>query len=111
MIRQLTFDDLGCAILNPSVDDIDERRLLDHVRRLFGLFKARWVMNLPVSTLDLMEFGKAQYNARLSELRRALIEQGWCIDRISQKPVGGVHYYKLVPLEESEFYKQRKDRL
>jgi len=102
-MHQMTLD----ILLNPSVEEIDENRLLEHARRMFGLFKAMHKMALPVSTLDLMEFGKAQYNARLYELRRALIKQGWCIDKV-RRGDNGVNYYELVPNEESTFYKKLK---
>lgn len=108
---QMTFDDLPTAYLNSSVEEVDENRLAGHVRRIFGLFKARLFMGFPVSTIDLMEFGGGQYNARLFELRRALIEQGWCIDRDPGKADGGCHYYRLVKLAQSVFYKKRKDKL
>lgn len=96
-------------LLNPSVEDIDESRLVDHILRLFGLFKSRHNAGVQVSTLDLMDFGKAQYNTRLYELRRALIKQGWCIDRV-RRGENGVHYYELVPNEQSTFYKWLKEK-
>jgi len=102
-------------LLNPSVETIDEERLVGHIRRLFGLFKFRDKVGLPVSTLDLMDLGKAQYNARLSELRMALIPLGWCIDRVVKdlpdNTAQGVHYYKLVTLEKSTYYQKRKATL
>lgn len=108
---QMTFEDLPTAYLNSSVEDVDENRLAGHVRRIFGLFKSRLFMGFPVSTLDLMEFGGGQYNARLWELRQALIPLGWCIDHIPEKTDGGCHYYELKKLAESVFYKKRKDKL
>ncbi len=114
----LTYDDvdkLPEAMLNPSVEPPDEERLAFNFRRLYGLFVSRQNLTeiypeaLPVSTAELMEYAKAQYNARLKELRRALIELGWCIDCVGSK--AGTHYYKLVPLGESTYYAKRKHKL
>ena len=113
---QLTFDDIPAEVLlNPSVELPDEDRLEGYCKELYHLFIGRrnlmamFTKAAPVSTADLMEKGKAQYNARLMELRMALIPMGWCIDRI--KGEGGTHYYDLVPLEKSSYYKKRKDKM
>jgi len=115
----LTYDDvdrLPEAMLNPSVEPPDEERLDFNVRQLYGLFIGRQFLTdlypnaLPVSTVDLMEIAKAQYNARLKELREALTEIGWCIDRVGSNGAG-THYYKLVPLDQSTYYAKRKDKL
>lgn len=107
MHEQLTRD----ILLNPSVHELDEERLERHVRSMYLLFWARHVSGILVSTLDLQEYGKAQYNARLSELRQALMPFGQCIDKVprEERPEAaqkGIHYYKLVPLSESTYYKE-----
>ena len=96
-------------LLNPSVEEIDEERLAKHVIQLFRLFRARHKAGCQVSTIDLMADGKAQYNARLYELRRGLIPQGWCIDKV-KRGENGNNYYSLVPNSESEFYKKLKEK-
>lgn len=103
---QLTFEPL----LNPSVEEIDEARLEEHLWALWRLFRVRHLGETKlVSTVDLIKYGKAQYNARLWELRRGLIKQGWCIDLIKRGD-NGVHYYKLVRNEDSTFYKRLKEK-
>ena len=77
--------------------------------RMYRLFAANHKIGLCVSTIDLGGIGN-QYQARLSEVRRALIPLGWCIDLV-RKGVGGVNYYKLVRLQESTFYEDRKYKL
>jgi hypothetical protein len=103
--HQTTFE----VLLNPSVEEIDEERLAKRVRALFTLFRARDRAKLPVSTIDLMEYGKGQYNARLYELRRGLIPLGWCIDK-TRRGENGNHYYKLVPVEQSTFAQKLREK-
>ena len=106
---QLTFEHIR---LNSSVQPPDVNRLKGHVQRLYRLFylrkqygRAGWV-----STEALMDVGKAQYQARLKELRHWLIPEGWCIDLV-ERGEGGNNFYKLVPLSESTFYAEREDEL
>lgn len=99
-MEQLTFE----ILLNPSVPEINELRLVRQSQRMYRLFVSRYRTSLPVSTSDLTTIG-AQYNARLYELRRALIPLGWCIDLVKRSETG-VRYYKIVRLAESEFYKK-----
>ena len=96
-------------LLNPSVPDEDVLRLSRQANKMYGLFRIRHRVGLCVSTIDLERIGN-QYQARLYEVRRALIPLGWCID-LARKGTGGVNYYKLVRLEESVFYDARKYRL
>jgi len=99
-MNQLTFE----ILLNPSVPEIDELRLARQSQRMYRLFVSRYRSGLSVSTMDLTIIG-AQYNARLYELRRALIPRGWCIDLV-RRSENGIAYYKIVRLDESEFYKK-----
>ena len=115
--------DLFEPLVNPSVSEADERRLSGYVRRLYGLFKYRQIMALPVSTLDLIDLAKAQYNARLYELRRALIPLGLCVDRIQEGDEGWrpewedkkngqtVYYYRMVWLADSRFFREKREKL
>lgn len=107
---QLIFAEIKDPLLNPSVEEIDEERLVRHIRRLYRLFWARHRIGLLVSTIDLEKSGKAQYNARLLELRHALIPLGQCIDRV-RRGQNGQWYYKLVPLCESTYFAERKYEL
>jgi len=97
------------VLLNPSVLVEDELRLEGQAMEMWKLFKVRDKIGLPVSTADLMEIGD-QYQARLYELRRQLINIGLCIDLV-KKGKGGINYYALVNLENSTFYAARKGRL
>ncbi len=95
--------------LNPSVKEKDELRLSRQAMEMYELFLARDRMGLLVSTNDLDAIGD-QYQARLYEVRRALISKGLCIDLV-KKGEGGVNYYKLVNLEQSTFFSKRKNYL
>lgn len=114
---QLTFKDMKDKIifLNPSVEPPDENRLESHCHVLYHLFIGRRNLRtiypdaLLVSTGELIEYGKGQYQARLMELRMALLKLGWCIDRVSGE--GGTNYYDLVPKRESTYYAKRKGHL
>jgi hypothetical protein len=96
------------AVLNPSVEKEDEKRLLKHLYSLWNLFWSRLEIGIVVvSTIDLMDCGKAQYGARLYELRRIMIPGGYCIDKV-KRGKGGVNYYAIVPNERSTFYAKLK---
>jgi hypothetical protein len=102
-------------LLNPSVKPPDEIRLEGYCKAMFHLFVERYHYCIKhpnasgVSTSEIIQIGKAQYQARLSELRRALIPLGWCIDRVSGE--GSVFFYKMVELNKSTFYQKRKDHI
>lgn len=49
----------------------------------------------------------AKGKARLSEVRRAMIPTGYCIDLV-RRGKGGVNYYAIVPIETSTFYARLK---
>ena len=105
--------------LNPSVPIEDEDRVEAQDKKMRRLFFAHHKIGLFVSTIDLAEIGD-QYQARLYELRRALIEHDLCIDRLlrdelskelAERSKKGIHYYHLVPLSKSRFYAERKAKL
>lgn len=103
--RQMMLDE---APLNPSVEEEDELRLLKHCQSLWNLFWSRLQIGIiVVSTIDLEEYGKAQYQARLYEVRRAMIPRGYCVDLV-RRGRGGVNYYAIVPIENSTFYAKLK---
>jgi len=104
-MNQLTFE----ILLNPSVPEADELRLGRQVEKMYSLFVERRKAGLTVSNTELAKIGFV-YQARLYELRRALIPHGWCIDLV-RKSEGGVNCYSLVPLEDSTFYAKHKDKL
>jgi hypothetical protein len=104
---QLLFEDLT---LNASVPRDDELRLSRQTHKMLRFFCWCRRRNRLATTTDLMRFG-AQYQGRLYEVRRHLIPRGFCIDRISPTQGRAVHFYKMVPRDESEWYKKRKDRL
>ena len=104
-MKQLGFE----VLLNPSVPAEAELRLSRQVEVMYRLFVHHHRFGVPVSNAELMQIG-CQYNARLYELRRALIPVGWCIDFVG-KGERGLCFYKLVRLGESQFYAQHRDRL
>ena len=94
--------------LNSSVPPEDALRLSRQCRKMYRLFAYKYKLGLPVSTAELDEIGD-QYQARLYELRRALIPLGFCIDLV-WKGKGGINHYKMVPLAESKFYRKLKEK-
>ena len=111
MASQLTFEDArkirqdleGKALLNPSVPAEDEMRLNKQTLTMYRMFVGRLLTGCKVSTIDLFEYG-CQYSARLNELRRGLMDNGWCIDCIYGAK--GVNYFSLVKLADSTYYKK-----
>ena len=102
--RQLHFVDL-----NPSVSRRDEKRLSRLAERTLELFRRAYRQNRAVSTTELAAIS-SQYGARIHECRRHLIKRGWCIDRVSGGH-GGVHYYRIRPIDRSQFVKQHRVKL
>lgn len=106
-MRQMMLNELT---LNPSVKAEDERRLHRSAKKLLGLFRVRKITGTLVSTIDIIEIGKGQYNSRLWEVRRFLLKHcNQCIDRIRGEK--SCYYYKIVPKEQSTFYAERKAKL
>lgn len=101
MEQQLTLD----ILLNPSVAEIDEERLSRQARDIWSLFKYKqFRLDLKITTGDLADIGK-QYGARLQEVRKALVKTGQMIDEVGRD--GGTHYYQVVPLDRSTFWKEK----
>ena len=102
--RQMTLD----ILLNPSVAEIDEERLSRQARDIYSLFKYKqFRLGLKVTTGDLADIAR-QYNARVNEIRHALVKVGEMIDEIPGQ--GGTNYYEVVPLEKSTFWKKVKQK-
>jgi len=102
--RQLCFDDL---LLNPSVQAEDEQRLTQQAKKILQIFvRARQEGRLVANT-QLMSLA-CQYSARLWEIRRYLVPNGFCIDLV-RRGEGGINYYSMLPLSESLFYKNHPE--
>lgn len=129
MQQQMTLD----ILLNPSVPAEDELRLSRQAQKICRLLETGRKTGTLVANYQIMsclmgpvscpycqrtiplnylaEFLKLvlQYQARLYEVRRALIPADCCVDKIHGK--GGVNYYRIVPLSESTFFAKRKEQL
>ena len=92
---------LLCEIrLNPSVKAEDELRLSRQAREIYNL------LNLgPVKTSEAAAIA-CQYNARINEVRHAIVKLGLMVDEIPGQ--GGDNTYKIVPIEQSTFWKNVK---
>lgn len=95
---QLTFE----LLLNPSVRDVDQLRLSRQAEKIYELLQRG-----PVKTSELAAIG-LQYNARLNELRHALVKVGLMVDQ--QEGQGGENEYTIVELDRSTFWKRVKER-
>ncbi|MDD5501946.1 MAG: hypothetical protein PHH26_00595 [Candidatus Thermoplasmatota archaeon] len=99
--NQLTFE----MLLNPSVlNPEDEARLSAQALQIYRLFKIAERMRQVLTTSDLAQIGR-QYNARINEVRHALVKVGLMIDESRGK--GGNNYYRVVPLEQSTFWSEK----
>lgn len=105
--QQLIFEDM---MVGSTVARDDEERLSRQNNLMLRYFVWCRRRNRPISTTELLRFG-CQYQSRLFDVRRHLIPRGFCIDRSSGRKGTGIHFYRMVPLDESEWYAKRKDRL
>ena len=87
-------------LLNPSVKDVDVERLSKQSIAIFNCFKRG-----PVKTSLAASIAR-QYNARINELRHALVKVGLMIDK--QEGEGGENTYVIVPLDVSTFWQKVK---
>lgn len=99
--RQMTLSELE-ILLNSSVETEDELRLSKQATKIYGLLKVG-----PVKTSELAAVS-LQYNARLHELRRALLEVGLMIDK--QDGENGENEYTLVELSQSTFWQRIQEK-
>lgn len=97
--------------LNSSVKPEDEERLSRQARDILSYFRyMNFRLKLDVSTADLRDKA-CQYNSRINEIRRYLVKyKNQCIDLV-KKGKNGLNFYRIVPIEQSEFYKNHKDKL
>lgn len=92
-----------CEIpLNPSVKEKDELRLSGQALEIYGLLGLG-----PVRTSEAAAIAK-QYNARINEIRHALVRKGLMVDEIEGE--GGENKYEIVDLETSTFWKKVKEK-
>lgn len=91
--RQLLLTEI---LVNPSVETEDEMRLSNQAKEIYGLLQLG-----PVTTSELAAIA-CQYNARVNEIRRALLEKGLTID-LTEKGEGGNNKYEIVNFEGSKY--------
>jgi len=101
---QLTFE----VLLNPSVPQDRQLELEGQVQQIYALFIRAWKTGTKVCNLDMRDIAP-QYQARLYEIRRALVPHGYCIDLTERQ--GGLCWYEIVRLDESTFYAKKKHEL
>jgi len=104
-MQQLSFE----ILLNSTVLAEDEIRLTKQAWQIFRLFYSNGRVNPAVVTTGRLRAMAGQYNARLSEIRRALIPLGWCIDEFHA--VGGNNIYKMAPVETSRYCRDRPEKV
>jgi len=94
--------------LNSSVAVEDEARLSNQAQQILQYFREARRLGMKVTTRCLTRIA-AQYNARLYEVRRYLIPQGFCIDLVRGGPDGN-NEYQMVPLDQSKFYTKHRHK-
>ena len=101
-MEQLTFVDL-----NPTVISPDERRLCAQVVKLHNLLKYYKRTGQRLTNIILCEEIGYRFGARIHELRKWLIiHRDQCID--THRADGGVTWYELKEISQSEYYKARR---
>ena len=103
--EQLTFE----VVLNPSVIASEAARLSRQAIEILDLLRTAWRDRRLVRTSELRALA-GQYNARLFEVRRALVKRGFCVDLIERDTETGNNGYAIVPVEKSTFYARHKER-
>lgn len=92
--RQTLFSEL--LLLNPSVEEKDELRLSRQAREIYGLLQLGSARTSELATIGL------QYNARINEIRHAIMELGLTID-LTEEGEGGNNKYEIVEFEGSRY--------
>ena len=90
--EQLTLD----ILLNPSVKSQDEIRLSKQAQKIYKLLLRGEVFTSQMAVIA------CQYNARLSEIRIALLPFNKTVDLIFEDPTGN-NAYKIVQFEGSKY--------
>lgn len=98
-MRQMMLSEIP---LNPSVEEKDELRLKNQAMEIYGLLQLG-----PITTSEAAAIAK-QYNARINEIRHALVHKGLMIDEIEGE--GGENKYEIVNLETSTFWKKVREK-
>ena len=88
--------------LNPSVKEKDELRLSRQAKEIYDLLQLG-----PVTTSEAAIIA-CQYNARINEIRHALMEKGLTVDLT--EGTGGNNTYEIVEFEGSNYQKHLKKK-
>jgi len=99
LAHQMTFAEL---LLNVSVKEKYALRLSRQAGKIYELLQRG-----PVKTSQLAAVG-LQYNARLNEIRHALVKVGLMFDQ--QEGQDGENEYTIVELDRSGFWKRVKEK-
>ena len=86
---------LSEILLNPSVKEKDELRLSKQAKEIYDLLGLG-----PVTTGEAATIA-CQYNARINEIRQALMDIGLTVDETDG--VGGNNKYEIVNFEGSKY--------
>lgn len=87
---------LSEILLNPSVEEKDELRLSRQAKEIYGLLQLG-----PARTSELNVIA-CQYNARINEIRQALMPLGLTVD-LTKQGDGGNNEYEIVEFEGSKY--------
>jgi len=90
-------------LLNPSVPADEELRLSVQALKIWGIFRR----GLPVFTSQLSKVA-CQYNARLNEVRQALMKFDLTID-LTHKSRFGNNTYEIVRFQGSKYQKHLRE--
>lgn len=82
-------------LLNPSVEEKDELRLSNQAKEIYDLLQLG-----PVTTSEAATIA-CQYNARINEIRQALMPLGLAVDETNGE--GGNNKYEIVNFEGSKY--------
>lgn len=99
--HQMTLSELE-ILLNSSVEPQDVLRLSKQAMKIYELLQIG-----PVKTSDLA-LVSFQYNARVHEVRHALVKIGLMLDL--KEGEGGQNQYEIVSIEQSSFWKKVRKR-
>lgn len=105
---QLTFEQL---LLNPSVQQADEKRLSGQTKRIWELFELReggTTHYRKVWTSEMVHIAR-QYQARLYEIRQWLMRFGLTVERTGKRGPGD-YRYEVRNLKGSRYEKLLKKR-
>ncbi len=87
---------------NRSVETEDKPRLSRQAKVIFELLQSG-----PATTSELAAIG-LQYNARINEVRHAIVKLGLMVDET--EGFGGQNEYRIVELDQSTFWQRLKEK-